>query len=247
MADDSMDYEMQFPAEQESHDPKVIFMSHAVAVPFPTVEITASGRADREEKLKTIIQNLERHHADVRRNILALAQIQKQNILETQNAEEMRERSNVPPFGITRSENEDAVRMLGTEWNSKTPKPTVTAASWAAADHRMILPLSLTSKSSPLGEKYLALAQETVRKLEDYDRHATESVNYFKKALKKLYEETGREAEASLLFSGDSRRRTSEGGERRGSGSKASEKKEEPKGLEGQMGYDASRDPRLRR
>lgn len=189
-------------------------MTPAIFVPFPGVDASQARPKDRDEKLKRILADLDKHHDAVRRNMIYLVGVQKEKLLsdarEAMRNEEQLEQTQSLDEGEDQGllddpqDVEDLLESLrvparkdtdGKEYeyedgdfNSPSGR-----ASGKGVDAEGDAAMGGMSNSKPApatirGELTRALQElvtRTAADMEDYDRHAENTKNYYQAALQR--------------------------------------------------------------
>ncbi|TKA70492.1 hypothetical protein B0A49_03828 [Cryomyces minteri] len=218
----------------EGSDPRI--MASAIMVPFPSMQPGAPRPATQEEKVRTIIKNLDDHHAAVRANILTHA----------------RRLASLPPPPSTQQPLSEAsavtlIASLSTTLPTNVPDPTVppspnTAPAATASPSPPPPPPPGLYSTTPPPLPAIAAARAAVRDLDAYDTVAAGARAHYTNSLARM--QTAREGADARAGSPHVLPVEEGAGVAPGPAQAAAQTPMKGRGADV---YDASRDPRRRR
>ncbi|TKA73817.1 hypothetical protein B0A49_02083 [Cryomyces minteri] len=221
------------PEGSDSLQPRI--MASAIMVPFPSMQPGAPRPATQEEKVRTIIKNLDDHHAAVRANILTHA----------------RRLASMPPPPSTQQPLSEVsavalIASLSTTLPTNVPDPAIppspnTAPAAAASPSPPPPPPGLYSTTPP-APPAIAAARAAVWDLDAYDAVAAGARAHYTNSLARM--QTAREGADARAGSPQARPVEEGAGVAPGP---AQAPAQTPMKGRGAGVYDASRDPRRRR
>ncbi|KAI9699368.1 MAG: hypothetical protein M1836_002979 [Candelina mexicana] len=218
------------PAPPQNYIPPggFINMDQAICVPFPDIPTGPQPVLTREERLRTIISNLENHHEQVRYTLLPHSPCPPNlpfnphrwltNQLPPQNSNNIltqglaakewirtRDTSNDPPVSpkLLHQLNRSMIASLKTTHDPNLPPPIFNPAEHHKASLKATnspaRPIGSNPAMTITGQLFMALMEELDQKRAEYDERARKTIEFYQKALDRGLGESGAKVDSKVV------------------------------------------------